>query len=116
MPDVNLFANSRDQLSLAAGEILFKEGDAADAMYAVLSGCVELVHNGETLDNIEPGGILGELALIDASERSATASALVDSTLARVDRRHFEYLVAEHPTFAIQVMSVMAERLRKANG
>jgi CRP-like cAMP-binding protein len=116
MPELNLFSNSRDQVSLVAGEVLFKEGDPADAMYGVLEGCIALEHKGATLENVEAGGFLGELALIDASERSASASAVVDSRLARVDRRQFEFLVTEHPTFALRVMEVMAARLRRANG
>ena len=61
------------------------------------------------------GSILGELALIDASPRAATARATVPTRVARIDKKHFMFLVQEHPTFALQVMAVMADRLRHAN-
>ena len=55
------------------------------------------------------------MALVDEAPRSATATAATETRVVRVDLEHFIYLVQEHPTFALQVMSVMAERLRKAN-
>jgi CRP/FNR family cyclic AMP-dependent transcriptional regulator len=56
------------------------------------------------------------MALIDEAPRSATATATTEAKVVRVDKDHFNYLVQEHPTFALQVMTVMAERLRRANG
>jgi CRP-like cAMP-binding protein len=71
--------------------------------------------NGVVLEAVGPGGILGELALIDASPRSATATATTTARVVPVDEERFTYLVNEHPTFALQVMSVMADRLRRAD-
>jgi CRP-like cAMP-binding protein len=67
------------------------------------------------VEEVGPGGILGEMALIDTEPRSATATARTDSRVVRVDQKQFTFLVHEHPTFALQVMRVMAGRLRKAN-
>jgi CRP/FNR family cyclic AMP-dependent transcriptional regulator len=114
--EINIFRHSRDAVTLEAGEVLFQEGDTGDSMFAVAEGEVELAHSGHVVDKIGPGGILGEMALIDAAPRSATATATQTSRIVRVDQQHFTYLVHEHPTFALQVMTVMAERLRRANG
>jgi CRP/FNR family cyclic AMP-dependent transcriptional regulator len=53
--------------------------------------------------------------LIDTAPRSASAIAATPSRLVCVGKREFTFLVQEHPTFALQVMAVMAERLRRGN-
>lgn len=116
MPEINVFRNARDSVALESGEVLFREGDPGDVMFAVAEGQVELSLHGQVVEDVGPGGILGEMALIDAAPRSATAQARTPARVVRVDQERFSYLVHEHPTFALQVMTVMAERLRKANG
>jgi CRP-like cAMP-binding protein len=115
MSEINIFRHSSDVETVPAGEVLFAEGDPGEVMFAVVEGQVELTHRGAVIEKIGAGGIVGEMALIDSSTRSATATAATETRLVRVDREHFMYLVQEHPTFALQVMGVMAERLRKAN-
>jgi CRP-like cAMP-binding protein len=115
MPEINLFRHSNEAEVVPAGYVLFNEGESGNEMFAVAEGQVELIHGGAVIEKIGPGGIIGEMALVDAAPRSATATAATETRLVRVDRDHFMYLVQEHPTFALQVMSVMAERLRKAN-
>jgi CRP-like cAMP-binding protein len=114
MSEINMFRHSPAE-TVPAGEVLFGEGQAGDVMFAVIEGQVELTHRGAVIEKIGPGGIVGEMALIDEAPRSATATAATETRVVRVDRDHFIYLVEEHPTFALQVMSVMADRLRKAN-
>lgn len=115
MIEINLFRHSKDIVELRPSEVLFRSDEPGDCMYAVLTGEIVLTVHGSAVETMGPGSILGEMALIDHSERSATATALTDTTVARVDERQFTYLVQEHPTFALQVMRVMAERLRRAN-
>ena len=115
MVEINLFKHSRDVIELDTGAVLFNHGDTGDCMYAVVEGAVALTVGGVQVEEVGPGGILGEMALIDRSPRSATASAVTATRVACVDQQQFSYLVQEHPTFALQVMSAMAERLRRAN-
>ena len=115
MVEINLFKSSPDAYEVEAGTALFTEGEPGDVMYAVISGEIKVTLGGQVVEQVGPGGILGELALIDASPRAATAMATVLSRVARVDENHFMFLVQEHPTFALQVMAVMADRLRHAN-
>ena len=97
----------------AAGTTLFKQGDSADFMYVVVEGAVE-IRIGETLlETVEPGGMIGEMALIEQLPRSATAVASKDSKVSAVDRKRFLFLVQNHPFFALQVMEVLANRLRR---
>ena len=104
-----------DAYDVAPGEVLFAEGDAGNVMFAVVDGDVELTHQGRVVEEVTAGGILGEMALIDTEARSATAAARTASRVVRIDERQFTFLVHEHPTFALQVMRVMAARLRRAN-
>ena len=110
-----MFRSSHEAEVVPAGQVLFREGEPGDLMFAVADGLVELTHDGAVIEKIGPGGIVGEMALVDEAPRSATATAATETRVVRVDRPHFMYLVQEHPTFALQVMSVMADRLRKAN-
>ena len=113
--EINMFRNARDARELRAGEVLFHEGTAGDVMFAVIEGDVQLTCHRRVIDHVGPGGIIGELALIDPAPRSATATAVTDVRVVVVDREHFMFLVQQHPTFALQVMTVMAERIRRAN-
>jgi CRP-like cAMP-binding protein len=115
MVEINVFRNVQNPRELTAGEVLFSQGEEGDLMFAVLEGQLDLSVAGRVVDHIGPGQIVGEMALIDRSPRSATATAAVPTKVAPVDKKAFTYLVQEHPTFALLVMEVMAERLRRAN-
>ena len=114
MVEINIFRN-RDASLLEPGDVLFEAGDEGDAMFAVVEGEVELVRDGRVLETVGAGGILGELALVDPGPRSATARARTAARVVRVSLEDFTFLVHEHPTFALQVMTAMAERLRRTN-
>ena len=96
----------------SAGQHIFTAGQPGDTMYVVKEGEVEVVVNGKVVDTLGPGGILGEMALIDKQPRSATAVAKTDCKLVSVNEQRFQRLVQQTPHFAIQVMRVMAQRLR----
>jgi CRP/FNR family cyclic AMP-dependent transcriptional regulator len=115
MVKINLFRHAKEAETLPADTVLFKEGDAGDVMLAIVEGEVELTHNGAVIETLGEGDIIGEMALVDSTPRSATAIARTTTKVVRVDRKQFEFLVHEHPTFALNVMTVMAERLRRAN-
>jgi CRP/FNR family transcriptional regulator, cyclic AMP receptor protein len=109
----NLFARCDNAQDFQANSTIFAEGAPGDVMYVVLDGEVELRVRGEVLEVAGPGDIVGEMALIDAKPRSATAKAISDCRLALVDERRFLYMVHETPFFALHVMRVLADRLRR---
>lgn len=115
MAGLHMFKHARHKIDVPAGETIFAEGEPGDAMFVVLDGEVDVVLGNDVIETIGIGGIIGELALIDSSPRSASAVARGDAQLARVDQREFTFLVHEHPTFALQVMQVFADRIRRAN-
>jgi CRP/FNR family cyclic AMP-dependent transcriptional regulator len=116
MTTLNLFRHDDHTIAVEPGEVIFEAGSPPDCMFGVIEGAIDIVANGVVLETVGPGGVLGELALIDSSPRSATAIAQLHSRVTQIDQRRFTWLVAEHPTFALSVMKIMAARLRRASG
>ena len=112
MNTLELFRTEADTKTAKAGETIFVEGDAGKALFVVLDGTVRLSVMGRTLEKVGKGGLFGEMALIDDSPRSATATALTDCTLVPVSAERFRSLVTASPDFALEIMRVMAGRLR----
>jgi CRP-like cAMP-binding protein len=100
---------------VAKGDVIFEQGQPGDKMYVVQGGSVELRTGERLLETVGVGGVLGELALLDQAPRSATAVAAEESRLVPIDQEHFMLLVKKVPGFAIEVMRIMAARLRRVN-
>jgi CRP/FNR family transcriptional regulator, cyclic AMP receptor protein len=98
-----------------AGETIFNEGDPAAEVYVIWSGRVGIQLGDRILDTLEANEIFGEMALIDEKPRSATAVALTDVELVPISEMQFLLLVTRKPAFALEVMRVLAHRLRAAN-
>lgn len=97
---------------IAAGTDIFNEGDPGDKMYVVKEGDVDLSINGKIVASVGVGGIFGEMALIDNKPRSATAHAKINCVLVPINEARFLELVHQKPSFALEVMKVLVERLR----
>jgi len=112
--DFQLLANAGfPPAQFETGDVVFAEGDKGDKMYVVRSGEVEILRDGHVVETLAPGGIFGEMALIDGSPRAATARAKTACELAPITEKSFLFLVHETPFFAIAVMRTLAERLRR---
>lgn len=81
-------------------------------MYAIIEGEVDIFVDDELEDTIGPGTTLGELGLIDGGTRTATAIAKTDCRVVPIDEAHFDFLVQNTPHFALQIMRLMASRMR----
>lgn len=106
---------------LAAGEILFREGEPGDDICFVLHGRLRAFTAGDgerlvPLGDIVRGETVGEMAFLTGAPRSATVIALRDSVLIRLSRTEFETVLTEHPSAAIAVMRSLARRLRAPAG
>ena len=110
---VSLFDSEKDQLTKSAGQVVFREGDEAHELFVVLSGEVELRVGDQVVEVVQPGGLFGELALVESSPRTAAAVVKTDAVLVPINERRFTYLVANTPFFALHVMGVLAGRLRR---
>lgn len=107
-----LFRGAETVREIRQGEAVFTQGDDGDEMFGIVDGSIELTVDGQTIATLGPDDVFGEMAIIDRTERMATATATSLSHVVSIDRRHFLFLVHETPMFALQVMSAIADRLR----
>ena len=105
-------------ITMRPGEVLFEQGDEADAAYLVVAGRLRVRSaddHGELVLDVElgRGEIVGELGIIHAAPRSATVRVVRDTTLARLSRESFTRLNERHPALALQVSMRIIDRLRR---
>ncbi len=106
--------------SYQRGQLIFQEGENGDALFVVLKGRVKVCLYDEegreyVLDIIGKDGFFGELALIDDLPRSANAIAMETSDLLVVRRSDFVKLLMENPSISVNILRVLAGRLRVAD-
>ncbi|MGB5306186.1 MAG: cyclic nucleotide-binding domain-containing protein [Gammaproteobacteria bacterium] len=94
------------------GEKVFIEGSPGTTMYVVLDGNIEICVGGKPIEVAGRGTIIGEMALIDSSTRSATVEAKDYCVLAQVNQSQFLSLMERAPSFALSVMKTLVTRLR----
>lgn len=111
----DLFRHEPAFTHVRAGETLFHEGDTGTFMYVLIVGTAQILVQKHAVERLIPGGIAGEMAMLDELPRSATVLAITDCTFAEIDRKRFHFLVTETPLFAIEVMRMMAMRLRSCD-
>jgi CRP/FNR family transcriptional regulator, cyclic AMP receptor protein len=104
----------------AASQVIFEEGSIGRELFVVLGGSVSIVKMAQGRPNViatlGKGEFFGEMAVIDASPRSATAIAAVDQTrVMRINHARFVYLVSQQPAFALMIMDALSKRLRASN-
>jgi CRP/FNR family transcriptional regulator, cyclic AMP receptor protein len=110
---LDMFRNKSDGRSYRAGEIIFAAGDAGSEMYVVLEGEVELRIGEMLLETLGPGEPFGEMALVERAPRIASAVAKTDCKVVPIVEERFIFMVQQTPHFALQIMKVMAARLRE---
>ncbi len=107
-----LLAAIAEEDSYIKGDDIYKENDAADALYMVLDGKVRLHRDGNTIQVAGEKNAFGTWALFDEQPRVVTATADDDCHLLRIDREDFIDLLADHVQIAQGVIKTVARRLR----
>lgn len=102
-------------IALRPGEVLFRQGETASQMYIVREGTLELRLGRRLLESVGPGGVVGEMSLVDPAPRSASALAVSACSVVAIDEATFHNLVRAVPSLALEVMRIMARRLRRGN-
>jgi CRP-like cAMP-binding protein len=109
------FRGARNLVSIQTGIPLFNEGEAGKSMYVLMEGSAAVMVAGQVIEVARPGALLGEMAVVDGSVRSATVIARSACRLLPINSTQFDLLVRESPEFARHVMIVIANRLRRMN-
>jgi CRP/FNR family cyclic AMP-dependent transcriptional regulator len=109
-----------EEVSYRQGEVIFHEHDPGDAAYIVRTGAVRIWTHDEdarevTLARLGPDDFFGELAVLDGSPRSASASADEDTTLGRLTKDKMHKFLLAHPQAAIVMIQEIGRRLRQTN-
>ncbi len=111
----------RDRLGHAAvvrfhdGAKIMKEGNPGTTMYVVFEGEVAVAVGRRIVEKVGPGGVFGEMALVDQLPRAASAVARSDCALLSMNREQLISLVKSNPAVAMSMMRAVAERLRYMN-
>jgi CRP-like cAMP-binding protein len=103
-----------------AGTTIFQKGDPGDSLFAVCAGTIRIGSHSidgkdAVLNLIQPGGIFGEIALLDGRPRTADAQAVTACELMVIDRRDFMPLLANEPDLALRVIDMLCARLRRTS-
>jgi CRP/FNR family transcriptional regulator, cyclic AMP receptor protein len=93
-----------------AGKILMREGQRGVALYVVLEGRVAIRIGDSVVEKLGPGGIFGEMSLVDRKPRLATAEAETDCALLAISRHMFLHLVKSSPKFGAALLRAVGER------
>jgi len=108
---VNLM-KGQDPVEYPAGKMIMQEGTGGAFMYVVLEGKVAITIKGGLVGRAGPGGVFGEMALVDQSPRAATAVAETDCKLLAINRLAFLHLVKTSPAFGASLLAGLAERAK----
>jgi CRP/FNR family transcriptional regulator, cyclic AMP receptor protein len=103
-----------------ARTVLFCKGDPGSNMMLVVRGRVKVCSHSEdgrelVLNLINAGEVVGEIALLDGSDRTADAVTLTDTDLLVLERRDFVPFLQGHPDACMRLFTVLCDRLRKTS-
>jgi CRP/FNR family transcriptional regulator, cyclic AMP receptor protein len=98
-----------------AGSIIFNEGETGDCMYIIYQGEVKIHKGSNTLAVLKDREVFGELSLLDAETRSASATAQTDCMLFKIDQEPFYELIESRPEVALGFIKILCQRLRAQN-
>jgi EmrB/QacA subfamily drug resistance transporter len=100
------------RVPVVAGKLLFAQGDAADALYVVASGRLEIVADGAAILELGPGAVIGELGLLTNTPRAASVRARRDSEVLRISRRTFDAALADDPKAPLHLARALARQVQ----
>lgn len=106
-------------VNFARGDYIFREGDPADVMYMIHRGKVQIIKGTGTFDEeiriLGEGEFIGEMAVINQMPRSASALAIEDCVLIKMDRESFDETVKKSHEFSKSVIRFLSDRLRETD-
>ncbi|MDO8606466.1 MAG: cyclic nucleotide-binding domain-containing protein [Phaeospirillum sp.] len=118
-PTPEVAGQKLEKVSLPSGGVLFRQGDKGDAAYILDSGKIVIFQQVEgqrvELDSIKPGEIFGEMAVIDRSERMATAVAATDCVITRIPEPLFAAKLEGTHKFVRALVNMFIKNIRSSH-
>jgi CRP-like cAMP-binding protein len=96
----------------STGQTIFTAGEAGELMYLPRRGTVVITVDGKTVETVGPGGVFGEMALVDSAPRAASAVAETTCSLMTVNRKQFLDLLQTKPAFGLSLLKLLGQRLQ----
>jgi CRP/FNR family cyclic AMP-dependent transcriptional regulator len=118
--DIEALSSEFEVFDAPRGTTLFNEGEPGDSLYIVLTGKVKLGKKSQDgrenlIAVMGPSDQFGELSLFDPGPRTATAVVVTDARLARLSKAALTQWITERPQIGLQLLRVVARRLRRTN-
>jgi CRP-like cAMP-binding protein len=111
---LDLIGKRLDEVDLAAGTVLAREGELGEEFVFILEGRVRVEKGGETINALSSGDFFGEISLLDRRPRTATIVADSDVTLLVLHVRYFDELLEKVPELPRQMLKALCGYLRRA--
>jgi CRP/FNR family transcriptional regulator, cyclic AMP receptor protein len=105
-------ASLADIVDLPDERVLMTQGQLGWEMFVVVTGSAHVVRDGQSLGEVGPGEVLGEIALLDGGPRTATVTLSQPSRLLVLGRREFQELMDEFPEIRLRILERVVQRLR----
>jgi CRP/FNR family cyclic AMP-dependent transcriptional regulator len=102
-------------IALSSGETVFHQGEPGTTMYVVLSGRVGMMNGERLIESLGAHEAFGMMSLIDTLPRTATARVVEDAQLAVIDRKKYQFMMHELPSFAVFLIQTLAHRVRSTS-
>lgn len=116
---LRLFALSGQRMSYEAGDVIFQEGDSAEAVYVILEGTVDVIREAPTgrvrLAQIGEGNMFGETGVLCDQARTATIEAATPVSVLQLDRYTFNEVARDVPQLTLAIAKELARRLEFMN-
>ncbi len=109
---VSFFAALAEEIVIGPNHVLYRENDAPDGLYVVISGAVAMCRGNEEIDRIGPNGSFGVWALFDEEPRIATAVTMEESRILFISRDDFYDVLTDHVDIMQGLFKHLVLRLR----
>jgi CRP/FNR family cyclic AMP-dependent transcriptional regulator len=109
--EVAELAQRAEDMELEAGTVLCREGEIGHEFFVIIEGEVEVERKGESLGTRGPGDFIGEIALLEEVERTATVTAKTPVRVMVLTRTAFRRLVEQHPNVELKVLRTLGRRV-----
>lgn len=104
-------AKIADEIDLAEGKVLIKEGDPGRQFFVLLDGEADVRRNGRKVNTMKAGDFFGEISLVTERPTTATVTLTEPSTALVISRPAFRRMLLSQPAVQIQVLEALADRV-----
>ncbi|MEA2555693.1 MAG: family transcriptional regulator, cyclic receptor protein [Actinomycetota bacterium] len=114
--DLGFIAARVREVTVLAGEVIIEQGEMPEDIYVLEDGTVEISHDGVVVSTQGPGGVVGEIALVDPQRRTATVRATTDVRAVALSIDDFQAVATEMPEIARDLHAIATKRIAELDG